>query len=307
MGKLRCRVCGHGEAKSLGQIPDCAEFAGQLVSPPIKGGELWLCKDCGSMFRHPTLSASEYISLYEKAPSTVWVEGEVERNDLVTIYAYLNNHAGGLILDVGCYTGDFLAGLPDKFKKYGIEPSNLASESAASKGIDVLGKTLDELDSDKVFNVVVLIDVIEHVLDVEKLLSQALARVKENGLLIISTGNPGCFFWKKVFKSVYWYNVFAEHVTFPSYNYYIEFARRHGLQTPEQIRFRYTKLKYMVRLSTLFRNVLFTFSPAVYQILRKIRKITTNSTATDALVAPASLIGAFADHHVIVFRKKGLR
>lgn len=307
MDLLKCRVCGHGMAESLGKIPDCVEFAGQQISPPIKGGELWLCKDCGSMFRHPTLSANDYISLYEKAPSTVWVEGGVERNDFATIYTYLKNHVGGSVLDIGCYTGNFLAGLPDTFKKYGVEPSYLASRSAVSKGIDVLDKTLDELDSDKVFDVVVSIDVVEHVLDVEKFLSQALAHIKENGLLIISSGNPGCFFWNKVFKSRFWYNFFAEHVTFPGYKYYFGFSRRHGLRPPDQIRFRYTKLKYMVRLSTMFRNVLFTFFPAVYQTLRKIRKITTSSTASDALVAPVSLIGVFADHHVIVFRKKGLR
>lgn len=255
------------------------------------------------MFRYPTLSSSDYISLYEKAPSTVWVGGEVERNDFATIYKYLKNHAGGSILDVGCYAGDFLAGLPDKFKKYGIEPSDLASKSAASKGIGVLGKTLDELDSDKVFDVVASIDVVEHVLDVENFLSQALAHVKENGLLIISTGNPGCFFWKKVFKSKFWYNLFAEHVTFPGYNYYIEFSKRHGLQPPEQIRFRYMKLKSMERLARLLR---FSFSYAVYKTLKQIHRISTGSTATSYSVANVSLIGVFTDHHVIIFRKKGL-
>src|ERR1035438_8541028 len=109
MGILQCRICGRGVAESLGQIPDCGEFAGQLVSPPIKGGELWRCNDCGSMFRHPTLSSSDYISLYEKVPGTLWVKCEAQRNDFATISAYLKNHVGGSILDVGCYSGNFLA------------------------------------------------------------------------------------------------------------------------------------------------------------------------------------------------------
>lgn len=304
MGKLRCRICGRGNTESLGQIPDCGEFAGQLISPSIKGGELWICKDCGSMFRHPSLSASDYISLYEKAPSTVWVEGGVERNDFATIYTYLKNNVGGSILDVGCYTGNFLADLPDKFKKYGVEPSYLASRSAVSKGIDVLGKTLDELDSDKVFDVVVSIDVVEHVLDVEKFLSQALAHVKENGLLIISSGNPGCFFWKKVFKSRFWYNFFAEHVTFPGYKYYLGFSRRHGLRPPEQIRFRYMKLKSIDRLARLLHFLSFV---AVYKILKQVNRISTGSSATSYSVAPVNFVGVFTDHHVIIFRRKGLK
>lgn len=307
MGILRCRVCGHGEAESLGQIPDCGKFAGQLVFPSIKGGCLWRCKDCGSMFRHPTLASQEYLALYEKASSTVWVKGGVERNDFATIYTYLKNHVGGSILDVGCYSGYFLAGLPEKYKKYGLEPSDLASRCAVSEGIDVLGKTLDEVDSDMVFDVVVSIDVIEHVLDVEKFLTQALAHVKENGLLVISTGNPSCFFWERVFKSKFWYNLFAEHITFPGYNYYNEFSKRHGLQPPEQKRFRYTKLKFMERLSTILRYFRYLLFHAFYKAMSKIRRITTDSTATVSSVATVSLIGVFTDHHVIIFRKKELQ
>lgn len=303
MNILKCRVCGHGEAESLGQIPDCGTFAGQQISPPIKGGELWLCRDCGSMFRDPALSSREYMSFYEKLPDTVWVGYEGERNDFETIYAYLKNHVGGLILDVGCYTGNFLEGLPDIFEKYGIEPSDLASKSAASKGIYVIGSSLDELNSMKVFDVVVSIDVIEHVLDVEKFLSQALAHVKENGLLIISTGNPGCFFWRRVFKSRFWYNFFAEHVTFPSYKYYLEFSGRYGLGPPAQIRFRYMKLKTTDRLARFLR---FFFSVAVYKILKQVNRILTGNASTFYSVAFVDFIGVFSDHHVIIFKKKGL-
>jgi SAM-dependent methyltransferase len=300
----RCRVCGHGEAKSLGQIPDSGEFAGQLVSPPIKGGELWKCKDCCSMFRHPTLSSSDYISLYEKAPSTVWVEGEIVRNDFEAIYSYFEDHIGGSILDVGCYSGNFLTGLPAKFKKYGIEPSDSASRFAASNGIEVLGKTLTNLDTDMVFDVVVSIDVIEHVLDVEKFLKQALAHVKESGWLVVSTGNPSCFAWRKVFKSKYWYSLYPEHVTFPSYKYFKEFSKQNGLPPPEQICFRYMKMKPLVRFSKLLRYAPFFFFPAIYQGLRKIRRFTRGNTTAVSTAAPVSLVGVFADHHVIVFRKK---
>jgi SAM-dependent methyltransferase len=307
MELLKCRVCGHGEAESLGQIPDCGEFAGQVVSPPIKGGELWKCKDCGSMFRHPTLSANDYIALYEKAPSTVWVEGEVERNDFEAIYTEMGSHIGGSILDVGCYSGNFIAGLPEKFKKFGLEPSDSASRCAASRGVEVLGKTLAELDSNMVFDVVVSIDVVEHVLDVEEFLKQALAHVKENGLLIISTGNPSCFAWKNVFKSKYWYNFYPEHVSFPSYKYFNEFSKRNGLQPPEQICFRYMKMNPMARFSKLLRYASFLFFPAIYQGLRKIRRYAMGRATTISTGSPVSLIGVFVDHHVVIFRKEGLR
>jgi SAM-dependent methyltransferase len=300
---IRCRVCGLGEVESLGQIPDNGKFAGQLVTPSIKGGQLLLCKDCGSMFRHPTLSASDYIMLYEKSPSTVWVDPDIERYDLVAIYKYLKYHAGGSILDIGCYTGIFLSGLPDKFQKYGLEPSSLASGSAVSKGIDVLGKTLDDLDTDIFFDVVVSIDVIEHVIDVENFLNQALAHVKETGLLIISTGNPGCFFWRRIYKSMFWYSYFVEHVTFPSYKYYNKFAICNGLQPPEQICLSYKKLKLPIKLFMLLRSFLFSLSPGLYQALRNFRRVIMGSTIANSLDFPIITAGVFRDHHVIIIKK----
>lgn len=304
MDLLTCRVCGHGEAKSLGQIPDGGEFAGQHISPPIKGGELWICNECGSMFRHPTLSASKYISLYEKAPGTVWVGDETERNDFGAIYAYLKRHPGGSILDVGCYTGNFLAGLPGKFEKYGIEPSMGAWEMAVSKHINMLGKTLDDLEPGKVFDVVVLIDVVEHVIDVESLMGQALRHVKENGLLMISTGNPGCFFWRKVFKSKFWYCFFPEHVTFPSYKYFVEFSERSKLRTPEQFCFRYKKMGVLTRLVRLLLYITSESLPDFYRALRNLRNVVTGRGA-GATVQPGSLMGVFSDHHLVVIKKEG--
>ena len=299
---LQCRVCGNGVAKSIGRIPDCGEFAGQSISPSIKGGMLWCCTDCGSLFRYPTLTADDYISLYEIAPSTVWGGGETDRNDFSIIYQYLAEHHGGAILDVGCFAGNFLEGLPNKFKKYGIEPSLSASQRAGSKGVNIIGKTLTELDSSKTFDVVVAIDVIEHVLNVEEFLTCALDTVGENGLLIISTGNPDSPFWKSVFKAKYWYNVIPEHVTFPSYEYYCRFAQKHGLPAPEQIRFRYGNAP--AKFLGLLRQAVYASSPALYGFLRRCQHILLGGNKPFTKDVVVNAMGIFADHHVIVFHKQ---
>ena len=298
MGGLICRVCGHGEVETLGQIPDFCEFAGQYLSPPIKGGELWLCKSCGSMFRHPTLSEREYIGLYEKAPGAVWTEGKEKRNDFATVYSYLETHPAGSVLDIGCYSGSFLRGLPDKFKKFGVEPSGMASKNAVSRGVVVLGKTLDDLDSGQIFDVVISIDVIEHVLDVEKFLNNALLHVREGGLLIISTGNPDCVFWKKVFRSKFWYSWYPEHLVFPSFRFFCAFAERHGLKQPEQIRFRYVNPNPLVKLVRLLRYLL--------TVLLQVYRMRLKNKSSSAFNLPTNPAGVFTDHHLIIFRKEKL-
>lgn len=303
MDLLKCRVCGFGMSVSLGNIPDCGYFAGQPVSPPINGGKLWVCNDCGSMYRHPTLSQSDYISLYEKAPGTFWAKGEEERNDFKLIYKFLDNHTGGSILDVGCYSGNFLAGLPEKFEKFGIELSDSASSEANLKGIKVLGKALSDLDSNLVFDVVVLIDVIEHLLDVKGIMNQAISRVKENGLLVISTGNPGCYFWRRLYKSMFWYSLPAEHLTFPSFKFYHEFSVQNGLRPPEQICFRYLNINLTERLSKILRSAPLLLTPGLYQRLRKIYRYLKNSTPASCATNPVNMAGVFSDHHLAIFRK----
>jgi SAM-dependent methyltransferase len=303
MAATSCRICGCGDAESLGQIPACGEFAGQLVTPSIKGGDLWRCKDCGSMFRYPTLSPSEYLAFYEKAATGVWGGSELQRKDFSTVYAYLQNYTGGSILDIGCFAGGFLAGIPETFRKYGLEPSRSASTSAVSKGVNILGKTLADLDSERVFDVVVSIDVIEHVLDVGAFLIEALAHVDKNGVLIVSTGNPDIFFWRKIFKAKFWYCSYAEHLVFPSYEYFRQFSKRHKLTFPEQIRFKYMNLHFLALLSGIFRQVIFAISPVKYRVWMKLVGRLRGNAVPMAADIPMGAPGIFVDHHVIIFRK----
>ena len=257
------------------------------------------------MFRDPTISASEFLALYEKLSSRAWEGQESQRKDSATINDCLEGHPGGSILDIGCYAGGFLAGLPGKFKKYGVEPSTSASDRAISKGINILGKTLIDLDSKQVFDVVVSIDVIEHVLDVDTFLADALAHVDKNGLLIISTGNPDSFFWRRMFKAKFWYCSYAEHLVFPSYKYFCEFSKRHNLPPPEQIRFKYIDFNFRALLFGIFHQLVFAISPAKYRAWIKLARSLKGNAAPIAEDIPLGAPGIFTDHHVIIFRKRG--
>ncbi len=257
------------------------------------------------MFRYPTSSASELLALYEKATSRVWEGQEDQRKDSATIQACLDDHPGGSILDIGCYSGGFLDGLPGKFNKYGVEPSKSASDRAASKGINILGKTLTDLDVKLVFDVVVSIDVIEHVLDVETFLADALAHVGKNGLLIISTGNPDCFFWKRIFKSRFWYSSYAEHLVFPSYKYFCEFSKRHNLPLPEQIRFKYIDFHFRTLFFGICHQFVYAASPAVFRAWLKLARNLIGNAIPMASDIPLDAPGIFTDHHVIIFKKWG--
>jgi SAM-dependent methyltransferase len=303
MELLQCRVCNDGKAEPIGRIPDCGEFGGEVLPSSISGGNLWSCLGCGSMFRSPTITGGELLSLYEQVTGGAWEGLDARRKDSVMVKAFLEGRPGGSILDIGCNAGGFLDALPGPFKKYGLELSQSASHRASAKGIHILGKRISDLDRGLVFDVIVAIDVIEHVLDVEKLLTDALAHIRANGLLIISTGNPDCFFWKRVFKSRFWYCSYAEHVSFPSYKYFCAFACRHQLPVPQRRRFKYLNFNFPLSFICMAHQCIYAVSPPAFREWFKFVRRLNGHTGPLAEHIPVGAAGIFTDHHVVVFRK----
>jgi SAM-dependent methyltransferase len=301
---IPCRLCGSSSTKNLGKIPDCGEFAGQSITPSINGGYLMHCLDCDSLFRSPILSQAEYMDLYQNAPDTLWKSYQEIRNDFIIIRDLLSNMAGGKILDIGCHSGLFLRSLPARFEKFGIEPSNSASLVAQSQGVNILGKTLTQINPDRQFDIVVAIDVIEHVTDVNEFIRNALRHVKENGLFIISTGNPDYLLWKKIFKGKFWYNSFSEHLTFPSIEYFACYCKQVGLTNPLQFRFSYLKCSFGWKLMLCISQIIFFISPAIFRFSERIlRKIIGKADRLNHEFG-LSAGGLFRDHHLIVIKNE---
>ena len=304
LNKIPCRLCGSSIIKNLGKIPDCGEFAGQSITPSINGGYLMHCLDCNSLFRSPILSQAEYIDLYQNASDTLWEWYQNKRNDFNIIRGLLSKLAGGKILDIGCYSGLFLKSLPARFEKFGIEPSGSASLIAQSNGVNILGKTCTQINPDQRFDIVVAIDVIEHVTDVSEFMGNALRHVNENGLLIISTGNPDCIFWKKIFKAKFWYNSISEHLTFPSFKYFACYCKQIGLTNPLQFRFSYLKCSFGWKLMLCISQIIFFISPAIFRFFERIRRKMIGRVDWLNHEFGLSAGGLFTDHHLIVIKNE---
>jgi 2-polyprenyl-3-methyl-5-hydroxy-6-metoxy-1,4-benzoquinol methylase len=298
-----CRVCGSDRSVTdLGAIPDSDYFAGRVLLEPLAGGRLFHCRSCRSMFRHPIFSASKYLELYEHGNPTQW-SGGLDRRDLSIVRSEILASPGlSKILDVGCGTGDFLFSLPNHFQKFGIEPSDAANH-AELRGVEIVARQIDNLPANARFNVVTMIDVIEHVVDPTSLLIRAYAHLEPGGKIVISTGDPDCPIWRQILKSRFWYVSFPEHITFPSFGFCQDWCEKHDAVALRKLATRYHMLRgWRLALNFLMQGAFYVSPNAFSWVGRVAARLRGSPTPRRQTFSPG-VPGLFVDHQIVVIEK----
>lgn len=298
-----CRLCGAARIVRLGVIPDSDFFAGKVLPRALDGGSLWRCAACQSMFRHPVLEPAAYLSLYADGVAEAW-RADRGRKDLDIARGLIAQLGTSVrVLDVGCGSGGFLSTLPASVKKFGVEPSAAAARAAARLGVCILGETLRDLPADAQFDVITLIDVIEHVVDPAETLDQLLAHLAPAGCLMVGTGDPTSAAWQRVFRARFWYSCFPEHISFPSPQYFRLWQQRRGLQPPLILRTRYRQLPIWRTALYLAAQVLYALCPACIDWLgRSAQALQRKPLPRGRRFSPGSQ-GVFKDHQVVMIRR----
>jgi SAM-dependent methyltransferase len=230
----RCRCCDATNARKLGALPAARRFAGLSLSTPLPGGDLFSCIQCGLQFRHPTLTPSQYADLYRRVQTTHWQSSNLRFDESYVLQKLTSlPKDGASVLDVGCFTGTVLNRLPASVQKFGIEPSEQARDICAANGIQIIGRSFEDLvDAGARFDAVISLDVIEHVPDPLHFM-RCLARVtKPGGVVIIATGDVDSPIWKLV-GPAYYYSQNPEHITFISARWCQFAAENLGLRLEE--------------------------------------------------------------------------
>ncbi len=216
MNEVKCRQCGSSTIKNLGSIIEAKLFCGVELREPWPGGILYECNVCNLVFRHPLRDSETYRNLYESASENTYHNDSLRCDQILVRDAILGRTFGGSILDIGCFNGALLNSLGTRYQKFGIETSTAARKVCASAGIEVVADSAEQLvDIDRKFDVICLVDVVEHLFDPLGLIAVAARKLEIGGLLVISTGNSSNWMWR-IFGGRYWYCAFPEHISFIS-------------------------------------------------------------------------------------------
>ena len=229
---ISCKSCNASAVRDCGPLPPVMPgvFGGIYRGHRLEAGHLWHCPSCDLFFRSPYASQETLNELYETLPSSVWHAAE-PRPCWKDIIRFCEQHAGNqTILDVGCFSGDFLACMPNHWRKLGIEPSVAARKVAEARGVEIVADVIGaSLRSSVKPSVITMIDVIEHMEYPLQALAYLRDLLAEQGTIIIFTGAADCWNWR-LFGKDYWYSSLPEHVSFFTHKWFDYAAAELGMK-----------------------------------------------------------------------------
>ena len=153
-------------------------------------------------------------AIYEQLPASYW-EGLNEQVGFSKIIERRLREwgvSGGDLWDVGCGNGNLLRTFGNQWNKHGIEPGHQAVDEGRGLNLDVRLGTASALRLRGVADVVLLIDVAEHLPDPELELLAIKDMLRPNGTLVLLTGTADA--WTARFAGNRWYYLHCVgHVT----------------------------------------------------------------------------------------------
>ena len=195
---VRCNICGSNDydvfykptiASDYDSICKykIAEHKNNLILDIVR------CKRCRLVYVNPQPKESDVLSSYINMKDNLYVKQEKGRR--LSAKRILNKierfKKVGNILDIGCSAGFLLdEARKREWKVYGIEPSEWASDYAKNnlKLNNIYNiKSFKDFSRPAFFDVIVIKDTLEHVIDPAQLLCDARQILKPDGILYIST------------------------------------------------------------------------------------------------------------------------
>lgn len=209
-----CNLCGSTESRRAYSRPyriDTLSEAGTFAATTDEFqayGTIVECRGCGLVFTNPRPTKEALLKGYREYVDELYNEEGSSRSinahfSLATIKRFKTE---GKLLEVGTSSGYFLNAARVDFAVEGLEPSEWAAKHARERyRLDVHAESLESTTrwAPGTFDVVAMIDVIEHVTDPLGFLRRGAELLKPGGVLYLVTPDIGSLS-AKVLRGSWW-------------------------------------------------------------------------------------------------------
>lgn len=305
--ETECPACYSNNFIWIGEIPQQMNtFTWNKLSFCCLRTNLMQCKDCNLYFKWSRFSKEQLDAFYQNVNPETWQYALRDRKDWRIAKDWINKTINeGSILDIGCWDGEFLESLEGTWRRFEIEINPVSANKALAKGIEIIVQNISEMESLSIkFNVTTAFDLIEHVEYPLNFIASMAKITKNNGFIIISSGNIDAMTWK-LSGSRYWYCSLPEHISFTNIAWYKFAANKLDLEIQYTEKFSHlSKHSAAQKILDSVKNVTYLVVPVFFTKLRKIKHRYINRNNSQVIYNyPPSWISS-KDHLIIILRKK---
>ncbi|MEX0679279.1 MAG: methyltransferase domain-containing protein [Pirellulales bacterium] len=172
---VKCPACGGSEVSDR-------------FSNPV-GFSFSVCACDGTVYMNPGPTLQTLARLYnDESYSMFWSLGvPCDPADYARSSGAVPPAPGQTLLDVGCSTGEFLQLARERFQCYGVEINAETAAIGRQNGFQITTGTLADVEGSERFDVVTMLQVIEHLVDPRQSLADVRRLLKPHGTLYLNT------------------------------------------------------------------------------------------------------------------------
>jgi 2-polyprenyl-3-methyl-5-hydroxy-6-metoxy-1,4-benzoquinol methylase len=220
---INCPVCGSGESEPLFSVTHQQSNVLRILklTEDETAVNIVECKNCGHKYMTPVIREelmNRYYSIlnseFYHSEKEIYNQNVREYEDYSRIIQQFKKE--GSVLEIGCGNGFLLKTLENiGYDCHGVEPSPAAFGYAKhTLNLDVENKFLSESSFfNSEFDVVIFIDVAEHITHMQTFMNEVSQVLKKGGMLFIGTGNIDSLN-ARLAKADWNYFLSWEHVSF---------------------------------------------------------------------------------------------
>ncbi len=206
-------------------------------------GSVWdfsKCSSCSFVFSNPRMDEKSLIEFYSKIEDSEYTdEWEGREKNFRTIIKRLEKieTGGKMLLDIGAASGIFVKLAIEKgYNATGIEPSTqLVNEANEKFGVKIIKGTIEDFEAREQYDIVTLLDLIEHVNDPESFLKKVSPLIKKGGVLVIVTPDINSIATRLLGNR--WWHYRTAHINFFNINSITYLLEKFGFVIEKKYRF----------------------------------------------------------------------